>query len=245
MELFDYNERNAHIRDKDITFNPEGHIYTAKGIEMISVTTFISTFFEQFDADYWAERKAPMMGLTPEQLKAQWKQKSTKVRAEGTQMHASIENYYKGMPIEQIPADIRPLFQQFIDNYDLQPYRTEWAIYDEESRIAGTLDFLELKDGVFTIFDWKRSEKLIYDGVPDKVNRFGKTAKSPINYIDDTSYWHYALQLSMYRYILEKNYDINVQKCCLGVFHPNLHIPYVIDTPYLKKEVIAIMNTRK
>ena len=31
------------------------------------------------------------------------------------------------------------LFEKFTETYRLKPYRTEWAIYDEETGVAGTL----------------------------------------------------------------------------------------------------------
>ena len=240
-----YNEQNAHPRDRFITFNEDEHLYTVHGREMTSVTTVISSYFEAFDADYWAAKKAPRLGMTPEQVKAMWERKSLDARRRGTEMHATIEGYYKGEPMENVPGDILPLFKEFTALYALQPYRTEWAIYDEESGIAGTLDFLEFKDGVFTIYDWKRSEKIIKDGVPCRENHFGKMGFKPIAHVEDTTYWHYALQVSMYRYILEKNYGIDVKGCRLAIFHPNNPMPYVLDMPYMKIEVQAIMNDKR
>ena len=240
-----YNEQNAHPRDSFISFNEDEHLYTVRGREMVSVTTIISSYFEDFDADYWAVRKAPQLGMTPDEVKAMWERKSLDARLRGTEMHASIEGYYKGESIDDVPADIRPLFREFVTQYHLVPYRTEWAIYDEDSGIAGTLDFLELKDGVFTIYDWKRSQKLVKDGVPCRENHFRKTGFKPIAHVEDTIYWHYALQLSMYRYILEKNYGITAQGSRLAVFHPDNPVPYVIDVPYMKIEVQAIMNEKR
>jgi hypothetical protein len=103
----------------------------------------------------------------------------------------------------------------------LVPLTDEWRIFYEEYGIAGTLDFLEYKNGVFTIYDWKRSEKLVKNGVILKDNPWGTSAFDPISHIPDTSFYHYALQLSMYRYILEQKYDIHVSQSRLGVFHPN------------------------
>lgn len=237
-----YNELNAHPRDYNIHFNEEEHKYTVNGEELISVTTLVAKFFKEFDADFWAAKKAAEQGKTPEEVKAEWQAKSINARNKGTEMHAMIENYYKGGSIDDVPGDIRPYFQQFAAEYKLQPYRTEWAIYDEQAKIAGTLDFLELKDGVFTLYDWKRSNKLIWRGAADKVNRFGYSGLSPIKHIPDTIYWHYALQLSMYRYLLEKNYDINVSTGRLAVFHPELEKPYVLEVPYLREEVLSILR---
>lgn len=242
MSSYNYNQLNCHPRDKFISFNEAEHLYTANGKEMVSVTTLISSFFEQFDVEYHAQRMAAKLHCSPEVIKQQWEAKSTQARMLGTEMHASIESYYMGNPIGNVPADVRPQFSKFATDYNLQPYRTEWAIYDEDSGVAGTLDFLELKDNVFTIYDWKRSEKIFHDGIVEKTSRYGKNGLSPIQYLPDTQFWHYALQLSMYRYILEKNYGIEISLCRLGVFHPSLPAYHVIDVPYLQKEVIMLLS---
>ena len=42
-----------------------------------------------------------------------------------------------------------------------------------------------------------------------------------INDIPDTNYWHYALQLNIYKYILEKKYNKQVTDMYLVILHPN------------------------
>ncbi len=234
------NQINRHERDSLIHFDEASHTYTVNGQVLKSVTTLISECFEQFDADYWAAKKAPSMNMTPEEVKALWERKGEEARNLGTMMHAKIERYYLGETNES--DDTYRLFEQFTQHYHLSPYRTEWTIYDEESGIAGTLDFLNLEQGVFTIFDWKRSNKILVCGSPETKNRWGKTAFSPISHVPDTIYWHYALQLSIYRYILEKNYGIQVSFGKLGIFHPDNGRPYVVEVPYMKREAMALLS---
>ena len=60
----DYNLLNRHPRDRRIDFDAESHRYMVceaeggEGCEYVSVTTIVESLFEQFDADYWAARKA-------------------------------------------------------------------------------------------------------------------------------------------------------------------------------------------
>ena len=235
-----YNELNKHDRDERIHFNSEEHIYTINGCEFKSVTSVVDSCFEQFDAAYWARKKAPSMGMTPQQVMDMWERKGEESRNLGSQMHEKIERYYLGL--ENTPDETYNLFCQFAQQHHLKPYRTEWAIYDEDSKVAGTLDFLNYDDGVFTIYDWKRSNKIIVNGLPEKTSRWGKRAYSPIAHIHDTTYWHYALQVSIYRYILEKNYGINVSAGRLAVFHPDYNRPYVVEVPYMRNEVMAVLR---
>ena len=59
------NQINRHERDSLIHFEEESHTYTVNGRVLKS----------QFDADYWAAKKAPAMGMTPEEVKALWERK--------------------------------------------------------------------------------------------------------------------------------------------------------------------------
>jgi len=236
-----YNEINAHQRDKEIHFESSTHTYTHNQVVFKSVTTVVEEFFEPFDKDYWAAKKAPLLGKTPEELKMEWEKKGEIARTLGTQMHEKIERHYLGLQNED--DETYALFKWFTQYYHLEPYRTEWAIYDEESRVAGTLDFLQYKDGVFTIYDWKRSNKIVVNGKVCDKSHFGKFALKPISHLPDTTYWHYALQVSIYRYILEKNYGIQTQKGSLAIFHPENKRPWVVEVPYLRQEVVTILKT--
>lgn len=237
-----YNDLNKHSRDSKIKFDCNTHIYTLNGQVFKSVTTIVEQCFQQFNADFWAKKKAPSLGMTPQAVKAMWERKGEEARNLGTQMHEKIERYYMGLPNQS--DDTYALFCKFAQQFKLTPYRTEWAIFDEDSKVAGTLDFLNYRDGVFTIYDWKRSNKVIVNGQPEKVSPWGKRAFKPISHIPDTTFWHYALQVSIYRFILEKNYGITVSSSHLAVFHPDYSCPYVIEVPYMRNEVIAVLNNQ-
>ncbi len=236
-----YNQLNQHPRDLALQFDEATHTYTVNGQRFRSATELISSCFPQFDAEKWAPRTARKLGMTTQQVLDMWEQKRDAAAQLGTDMHAAIEAYYMGEPLAQM--DTSRLFQAFAADHQLSPYRTEWAVYDEPSRVAGTIDFLDCTDGRYTMYDWKRSEKIVDPtGRVDKVNNYGKHGFAPIAHLDDTSFWHYALQQSMYRYILEKNYGIEVDECNLVVLHPSYTRYFLIPVPYLRKEVIAIMS---
>ncbi len=266
-----YNDKNKHERDCHIHFDADEHKYTLGGRVLKSVTTIVGEHFQQFDADYHAARMAPKLGMTAEEVKEMWRLKGEAAAALGTQMHADIEQFYLAAAERETGeenvsgGDVMPdgisggrqpvdfpvssdsafaLFKRFAEQYDLCPFRTEWAIYDEASGVAGTLDMLSYRDGVYTLYDWKRSNKILFCGKPDKENRWGKRAFAPIAHIHDTTYWHYALQQSIYRYILEKNYGITVASSNLVVLHPDYNKHYVVEVPYLKTEVRAMLTQK-
>lgn len=238
-----FNQLNAHSRDPHIEFEPESHKYYHCGIEYKSVTTVVESLFEAFDAEYWSRRKT----RTEEEaaaLRAEWEKKATEARDMGTEMHARIERFF--LDDEQAGAcddHCYRLFRRFQAKFNLRPYRTEWRIYHEEARLAGTLDFLAYDGNGFEIYDWKRSNKLV-DGFGNTLqsNPYGKTGTGIASDIPDTSLYRYALQLSVYRYILETKYGINPQRSFLGVFAPALDRPYRISVPYLKDRVEALVD---
>lgn len=240
-----YNEEHIHERDSLLAFDAERHEYTFGGRVLRSVTTLVEDLFEKFDAEKWAHIKA-----TPdhpaEVIMAEWEAKGRRARDLGTLMHDRIERHYLGEEIEP-EAYSDPtfrLFRRFAAEHPLTPYRTEWRIFLEEHSLAGTLDFLGVgTDGEFEIWDWKRSSKLVdrFSGRPVTENRYHKTARHPIARVPDTTFHHYALQVSIYRHILEQKYGIRPKRAFLGVFHPDYSTYYIVALPYLEREVKTLL----
>lgn len=240
-----FNELNSHERDSRIAFEPKNHSYFVEGVAYLSVTSFIHRFFPQFDSRYWAERKASRLGKTPEELLEEWRLKGEAASAQGNRLHENIENYLLGK--EHGEEGAFPLFLEFLREHPaLLPYRTEWKIYDEEHQISGTIDLLESHGGKYDLYDWKCSCKIFTDGGEVITrNYFRETAHAPIQHLDNTAYQHYALQQSLYRYILERHYGIRLRSCSLVVLHPNYKEYRVIKLPYLYREVAAMLAVRK
>lgn len=239
-----FNDDHAHCRDGLISFDPVRHVYSFEGQEFESVTTVVESCFEKFDAKYWAAIKRPE---DPDSLIKEWEEKGREARELGTLMHDRIERFYLNQPIEAEAATDRTFahFRRFAAEKPLTPYRTEWRIFSERYRIAGTLDFLAVdRNGRFSIYDWKRSTKVVdrFGYIIDKC--FGKTAARPLQSLPDTTFNHYALQVSIYRFILSLHYGIEVDDAFLGVFHPDMPRHYCVRLPYLRNEVEMLLNYR-
>ena len=242
LERFRYNKRNRHSRDYYISFDEATHIYKVGGITLQSVTNIVENCFPKFDAQLHAKTTAAKMGMTEEEVIAMWERKGKESRELGTVMHQKIESYYQGQDSGE--DDAFRLFKVFAEKVKLEPYRTEWAVYDTDYNIAGTIDFVDCQDGIFTIYDWKRSDKIIANGMPVKVSKYQEKGLYPLEHLENCAYYHYALQLSLYKFILEKNYDIKVSDLRLGIFHPSYDKPYVLKMPYLENEVKTLMELR-
>lgn len=70
--------------------------------------------------------------------------------------------------------------------------------------------------------------------------------KYPLNNLDDVNYWHYALQLSTYAWMIQKkNPEFEIEDLVLVHFDHSDNMT-VYHLPYLKDEVIRMLSfTRK
>jgi hypothetical protein len=244
---------NPHHRDAHIQFEEAAHKYTINGDSTYtSVTTFNHAQFEQFDADKvisnmirspkWTSSK--YYGQTPEQIKQIWADNGRTASTSGTRLHFDIECYYNDAPNENPSPEYQHHFLNFAaDHKHLAPFRTEWMIYDEPAKLAGSVDML-FKDPddskSLHIYDWKRCKEIT------KANAFNKTATNPlIEELPDTNYWHYCLQLNTYKYIIEKNYGYTVKDMYLVALHPDNDNYKKIKVVNLQSQVETLVNERK
>jgi very-short-patch-repair endonuclease len=238
-----FNRENAHSRDSRIKFYPEPHIYTIDNTPAPSASTIISKFFPEFDSAYWAIRKAPELGMTPDEVELMWRTKGETAAKEGTFLHEQIENFYLEQEYEK--TEEFHLFESFVkENNHIKPYRTEWRIFDEHHHIAGTIDLISKNGNGYEMYDWKRSKKVVnsFNGEPIKNNQWQKGVGQLAD-IDDTSYNRYCLQQSLYKYILEKNYGLKVSKMYLIVLYPEYDRYYKVEVPYWQDKAEYILRT--
>jgi hypothetical protein len=248
------SNKNPHPRDEHISFEEGPHIYTVCGDRggYTSVTTWNHSHFGHFDADAIIDKmlKSKKMndpsykyyGKTKEQIKKMWDDKRISSSTAGTKMHNDIEYYYNNEPVENDSLEFS-FFKNFVrDNPDLKAYRTEWMIYHEEMKLSGSIDMIfENPDGTLKIYDWKRCEEIKHEA------EFNKFATTPcIDHLPDTNFWHYALQLNVYKYILESKYGKKITDLYLVCMHPdNKYKNYQrIKVPVLENEMPELVKLR-
>jgi hypothetical protein len=253
--------KNAHPRDARIAFEEETHTYTIDGVKegWTSCTGFIHGFFEHFDPDaviakMMASRKWPQSkyyGMAPEDIKKQWSDSGAEASAAGTRMHLDIEHYNNAEPVGNLAGDAweanpGPEWDYFME-YErrwripkgFEPFRTEWLVFKEDIKLAGSIDMVYKKpDGTLAIYDWKRAKEMKYE------NPY-QSGLAPIDHLPDTNYWHYSLQLNIYRRILEELYGYTVSELALVVLHPNNRSFKVILLNRMDDEVTAMFAARK
>ena len=116
---------------------------------------------------------------------------------------------------------------------------SEVILYSEELKISGTVDILALNKytGKYDIIDWKTSKKI------NKKSFNGKMGiKSPTKKIMDCNFSHYSLQLSLYRYILERYYGLEIEN--QYIVHLKEDSARPLPTPYLKEDILRMLSSR-
>ena len=233
-------EEQSLLNDK-ISLNEENHKYTLKGKEHLhftSVTECVSDFFEPFNKEEIAKKlvttHANYKHYTQEELIKEWNATGTY----GTLVHNQIEQYIVS---NKKPEDKKALaaidwLGRYLLKSDFDIF-SEVIIYCERLQIAGTIDLLAYDkiNNHYHILDWKTNKKL-----PTKSFK-GKTGNKPetINLLD-CKFNHYSLQLSLYRYLLEKNYGINVMdQTIVHLGDDGVH-GYI--SPYLINNIHAILK---
>ena len=243
-----------HERDSHIHFDEGPHIYTIDGdSDYMSVTTWNHSHFAHFDPDAIIEKmmKSPKwpqskyFGQTPEEIKAGWNKNGQEASKAGTKMHYDIECFYNNEDVEVEEDCIEwKYFEKFESEIGskLEPYRTEWMVWDKELKLAGSIDMVfRNPDGTLLIYDWKRCKNI------KKYNRFQSSTTECISHLQDTNFWHYSLQLNTYKYMLEKNYGEKVVGMYLVCLHPNNQNKSYqrLKVSHMKQEIENLMALKK
>jgi len=207
------------IISEDLFLEEESHTYKLKSdstINFTSCTTLVNYFFEPFDsigiANDLTANHPLYQHLSPRELVATWE----KVADDGTSIHKEISDYIVNGNFPELEKSLTAIeyfkekSQQYSDKY------SEIGIFSVEERIAGTIDLMmyDEKRGVFDLFDWKSSKRIEKASYKQRMGNHEITKD-----LMDCNFIHYSLQLSLYRYILEKYYNIPVDK--LTVLHIN------------------------
>lgn len=206
-------------------FDEATHTYTVDGKPYQSVTQWVQTHFKPFDADeviqkMMASHKWPHSkyhGMEPSAIKALWNENGEQQAALGTAMHADIEKFYDDPDSVQNNSKEWQQFLQFAkDHRHLAPLNKEWRVWDRVVPIAGTIDMVFAHpDGTVSIYDWKRSKEFKHQ------NPWQKAITPELSYLPDCNISHYRLQLTLYKAIVERNYNLKVRDMYLVRFHPN------------------------
>ena len=240
----------SNILQENIAFEDETHKYhhpkdTTGNAEYISVTTIIDRFFP-FDMDRFIRNKAKREERTEEDVFEEFDRNRQEAAKKGTFLHEQIEYFLKGETYDGNLIEFamfKSFYEQIVLTKGFEFVEAEKKILLEEFNVAGTVDALFKKPNKeeYLIVDWKRSKKLVVDGHPKKYG-FG-SASSELSHVDNSSYYKYALQQNIYKYILETEYNMPISSMNLIVLHENNFEFHRVNLVNMDKEVAIILKS--
>jgi hypothetical protein len=205
-----------------IVFNAEEHSYKSidgsEGINWTSVTTLISSLKKPFDAKSVAARvsknkRSKWYGITQKTILEIWQNESDRAIGLGTFYHnqresdlcslASIEREGVTVPVISPSGEHNGIRHAPLQKLDPGVY-PEHMVYLKSTGICGQSDLVEVVNGKVNIIDYKTNKEIKTEAF---TNWEGITEKmlDPISHLDDCNFNHYALQLSIYMYIILKH----------------------------------------
>ena len=193
----------------EILFEESTHKYSSvvdgKKISYTSGTAFVHSFFPKFDEDRISFFVAKKKGVSQKEILDEWHEKRDRSCYFGTKVHETAEDVLLGRTeFRNIPQNAseeivfekaKKYAMKFKDSMEI--LGVEKIVFDPDLRIAGTIDLLmrSKKDGSIVIADWKTNESIKQDPIYD----YGL---HPIEHVPNLNYYHYAMQLNLYQFLL-------------------------------------------
>ena len=242
---------------KDFQFFEEGHYYECKGKRVgISVTRLIEEYANEFNTQEMAEKVANKENKSVEDILAEWKYKADFACAKGSTCHEYVQNIWndtKWKPdwfdrsddyiqaVEKIKTQAIKFYQDYEEH--LEHLIDELPIGSEEYDIASCVDhlFYNKLTGGLVLVDYKTNS--LMSGYNKKA--YSKKMKVPLNHLNDDSLHHYHIQLSIYKYLIEKYTGLKVDEMFIVYMSENIENYEIIDIPYLKEEEEKILENRR
>lgn len=207
----------------NIKYIDSTHEYFYNKVKQCSVTTFIGKYKPHFDTEKEAAKYAAKHNLKYEDVVDSWNYVREYASLKGKTFHSYVENWYNNRIFEY---DAKELSEKFGDSININiekmivlfskfysdsketlvPIKSEFIVGDEEFGICGTIDqlFYNKKYNEFQLFDWKTNKNIDFE------NSYGNKFLPPVNHLDVCEFNTYSLQLSIYKYIIEKNTNIKI-----------------------------------
>ena len=236
-----------HPSGEKIIFREQEHTYeTEKCKDFVSCTTFIGSFFEEFDTETISANYARKHGLDQAEVIRMWEEKKVHACELGTKVHFFCEKLMEGQPCpapstEEETALFRVAanaVSRLKNKYEF--VSTEAIVFSNKYRLAGMIDLLmrDPVNGDLLILDWKTNKKIQFE------NRW-RRGFDPIRHLEDTSFNHYSLQLSLYKKIMtEEGYFDGNSGIRLGLIHLTHDKPVWLKVDAMDTEIEQMLAFR-
>lgn len=112
-------------------------------------------------------------------------------------------------------------------------------------KVSGQIDCLIKNGNEITILDWKTNREIKKESYYNRSTKQHQMMKFPLNNIQDSNYWHYALQLSLYAYLLQILHPEFVIKGLKLIHIDREQKETEYEVPYLKDDVERMLKHYK
>ena len=239
----------------DFKFYEEDHTYTYKDKPIsIGATGLIEQYCNEFDAETIAEKVAIRDNKTIQEVLDEWEYKNKFACEKGSTCHEFAQSRWSGEVWQEKHFDNSEEYERAveiiqgqandfrIDYKDrLEHLADEFVIGSEEYNIASAIDhlFINKLTGGLVLVDYKTNSDI------HKNEKYAKNMKVPLTHLKDFTLNHYYIQLSIYKYLVEKYTDLKIEEMFIVWFSENIENYEIIEIPYLKDEVIKILENRR
>ena len=245
---------------KGIEFHEEEHFYTLNNYRFgISATSLIEIYAQEFDSDSVSQMVANKRGISQQEVLAEWKKENEFSCIKGSCIHLKAQSLWMNTNYEidyntiddtidknrlKKEYDIMSkqainFYNDYKDMYDM--IQDEFIVWSKEFDIAGSIDGIMYNKYAqqCCILDFKSNKDLQFE------SKYHKKMKVPLHKLDDVNGQHYYIQLSIYKYLIEKYTNIKVDELFIVYFNINADNYEIIPIPYLKDEVEEILENRR
>ena len=241
----------------DFKFFENGHYYEYKGKRVgISVTRFIEQYCNEFDAQSVAEKVAIKQNKTVQEVLYEWYYKNKFACEKGSTCHEYAQalwsnkmNEYKMLTFDMSDEYYQSVFKihrqsdNFYRDYKdrLEHLADEFVVGSPDYDICSAIDhlFINKLTGGLVLVDYKTNSDI------HKTEKYAKDMKVPLQHLKDFTLNHYYIQLSIYKYLVEKYTNLKIEEMFIVYFSENIENYEIIEIPYLKNEVEKILENRR
>ena len=192
--------------------------------------------------------------LTIQEVLNEWKYKNQFARNKGTNGHNFAQSLWNGELYHEIEFDLSEGFKMannaiynqaknFYNDFSskLEHLADEFVVGSEEYDIASAIDhlFINKLTGRLVLIDYKTNSDI------HKSEKYAKNMKIPLNNLKDFTLNHYYIQLSIYKFLIEKYTGLVIDEMFIVWFSENNENYEIIEIPYLKDEVEDILEIRR
>jgi hypothetical protein len=181
-------------------------------VKYTSVTTMLGEYKEKFDEEYHATRVAERRGITKEMVIAEWREINRLANEYGTSLHEILEKFLLSpgrlySPRDEFEVSVINAFKTvcndenlgLLSNDNVKPEYIMSIEVNDFKGIAGTSDIIEdLPRNMFNVWDFKSNKKFNFE------NTYGEFLHFPVSHLTHCQYNDYALQLSIYGVMYER-----------------------------------------